>query len=625
MPGHLEAATKSLLHRGPDDGDQWLSADGRVGLGHRRLSIIDLSAFGRQPMTSSCGQWIMVFNGEVYNFKDIRGELEVLGHRFRGSGDSEVILAAFAQWGLDAVDRFIGMFAIALWHKATQELHLIRDRVGVKPLYYHWDRGTLCFGSELKALRAFRHWTPEVDQEGLLDYLRYGYIAHPRTIYRKVYKLPAAHRLVLRRDGGMDIRRYWSPLAQAGARDSRSEGELTEELESLMVSAFGYRMIADVPVGVFLSGGIDSSLVTAILQKNSTQQIRTFTIGFGESGYDESPHAEAVARHLGTNHATRTLTVDEAMRILPKWGDLYDEPFADSSGIPQFLVSRVAAQDVKVVLSGDGGDEMFSGYASYETVLQRLAKLRRIPEGVRSAGAGVLGMVPWYEIDEWLASRRLSGASLPLRKALTWQAIKFQERLAPQPEGRHFDLACRFFPDRELRQLLRSEPRETQPSCDTYPTGVGDRMCLWDLEHYMAEDILTKVDRATMAASIEGREPLLDHRIVEFAFSIPFRFKRGPLGAKHLLRKILYKHVPRELVERPKRGFSVPLRVWFGGDLRALLDRYLAPSRLRRQGLIDPEPVAHLLRRLDAGDPLSIDRVWAVLAFQMWHERWMEQ
>jgi asparagine synthase (glutamine-hydrolysing) len=268
---------------------------------------------------------------------------------------------------------------------------------------------------------------------------------------------------------------------------------------------------------------------------------------------------------------------------------------------------------------------MFSGYASYETVLQRLAKLRRIPKGVRSASAGVLGMVPWYEIDEWLASRRLSGASLPLRRGLTWQAIKFQERLAPQPEGRHFDLACRFFPDRELRQLLRSEPRETQPSCDTYPTGVGDRMCLWDLEHYMAEDILTKVDRATMAASIEGREPLLDHRIVEFAFSIPFRFKRGPLGSKHLLRKILYKHVPRELVERPKRGFSVPLRVWFGGDLRALLDRYLAPSRLRRQGLIDPEPVAHLLRRLDAGDPLSIDRVWAVLAFQMWHERWMEQ
>jgi asparagine synthase (glutamine-hydrolysing) len=625
MPEYLEAATRSLLHRGPDDGAQWLSNDRRVGLGHRRLSIIDLSDFGHQPMTSSCGQWMMVFNGEVYNFKELRTSLEALGHGFKGSGDSEVILAAFVQWGAEAVDRFIGMFAIALWHHPTQALHLIRDRLGVKPLYYGWHRGDLCFGSELKALREFKHWAPEIDREAVADYLRYGYIGHPRTIYRDIFKLPPAHRLVLHADGRLELHRYWSPLAQAGARAQQSEDDTTRELEALMVGAFSYRMIADVPVGVFLSGGVDSSLVAAILQKNSRQKIRTFTIGFDEPGFDESPHAEAVARHLGTDHTTRKLTVAEAMRILPEWGDLYDEPFADPSGIPQLMVSRVAADDVKVVLSGDGGDEMFSGYNSYDAILQRLAKLQSIPQGVRRSVAGGLGTVNWREMDEWLAARRLGGASLPIRRALTWQAIKVGERIAPQSEGRQFDLANRFFSNDELDRLLGSPTHETRPGCDVYPTDIGDKMSLWDLEHYMSEDILTKVDRATMAASIEGREPLIDHRIVEFAFSIPFEFKRGPLGAKHMLRKILYQHVPRELVERPKKGFSVPVGAWLRGPLRALPEKYLGVASLNRHGLFDSSYVKRLLARLDAGDPLAVDPVWALLAFQMWHERWMEQ
>lgn len=617
-----EAATSALLHRGPDDGDHWVSEDRQAGLGHRRLSIIDLSAFGHQPMESACGQWVMVFNGEVYNFKELRAELEALGCRFNGSGDSEVILAAISQWGIEAISRFIGMFAIALWHKRSGDLHLVRDRLGVKPVYYHWDGRTLCFASELKGLRQFRYWSPEIDQDSLLDYLRYGYICHPRTIYRNVFKLAPAHRLVLRANGSLEVTRYWSPLAQAGARTSRSEAELSEELEALMVGAFRYRMIADVPVGVFLSGGVDSSLVAAILQKNSAQQIRTFTIGFDEAGYDESPYAEAVAAHLGTHHTTRKLTVGEAMHILPDWGNLYDEPFADSSGIPQFMVSRVAAQDVKVVLSGDGGDEMFSGYASYQTILGRLAKLQHVPAGVGDMASRALGVVPWHRMDDWLAERT-SKVTLPVRRAVTWPAVKYEERLAVQPESRHFDLACRFFSNAELAQLLGRGAPETQASCEAYPVGIGDRMCLWDLEHYMAEDILTKVDRATMAASIEGREPLIDHRIVEFAFSIPFALKRGALGSKHLLRTILYRHVPRTLIERPKRGFSVPMGVWLRGALRGLLGRYLDPALLKQQGLIEPEFVNGLVRRFDAGDPLAVDRVWALLAFQMWHERWM--
>ena len=621
---NLPSATRALHHRGPDDQGLWESPDGTVGFGHRRLSILDLSAHGHQPMTSTCGNWVMVFNGEIYNFKEIRDDLVKLGHRFTGSGDSEVILAAFAEWGPDAVSRFLGMFAIALWHKTTGDLHLIRDRLGVKPLYYYWDKKVLAFASELKALREFQAWQPQVDREGMLDFFRYGYIGHPMTIYQNVFKLSPAHRLVLKADGTVEQHRYWDATAQSGARHSRSDEDIEVELEALMTSAFNYRLVSDVPVGVFLSGGIDSSLLTAILQKNSGQQIRTFTIGFGESGFDEAPHAEAVARYLGTNHTTQTLTVNEAMRILPSWGDLYDEPFSDASGIPTLLVSRVAAQDVKVVLSADGGDELFSGYTSYETILNRLDKLRRIPTSVRSGVAASLGVAPWQSIDEWLARHNWAGASQRLRSVSTWQALKIQERIAPQADGRHFDQASRSFSDRELYALLGISPRETRPGCDTFAGEMGDRMCLWDLNHYMPEDILTKVDRATMAASIEGREPLIDHRLVEFAFSIPFHLKRGALGPKHLLRKILYRHVPRELVDRPKKGFSVPLADWLAGDLRPLLEKYLEPTRVREQGLLDPTMIARLLDRLKAGDPLAVKKVWALLAFQMWHARWME-
>jgi asparagine synthase (glutamine-hydrolysing) len=613
----LPAATRALQRRGPDDEGLWRSEDGRVGFGHRRLSILDLSAHGHQPMTSACGQWVMVFNGEIYNFAEIRADLEALGHRFAGSGDSEVILAAFAQWGPVAVERFLGMFAIALWHRASGELHLLRDRLGVKPLYYFWDGRVLAFASELKALRAYADWTPEVDRQGLLDYFRYGYIGHPRTIYRNVFKLAPAHRLTLGPDGTLGTQRYWSPTAQAGARLNQSEQDAADELEALMISAFRYRMVSDVPVGVFLSGGIDSSLVTAILQRHSSQQIRTFTIGFGESDFDEAPHAQAVARHLGTHQTTRILTPADAMQILPGWGDLYDEPFADASGIPTLLVSRVAAQDVKVALSADGGDELFSGYTSYEGVFNRLEKLARIPMPVRRAAAAGLRALPLDALDERL------GATSALA-APTGSASNIRERIAPQSPGRHFDLAVRHFSDRELGALLGLPVPETRPGCETFAGGIGDQMCLWDLTHYMPEDILTKVDRATMAQSIEGREPLIDHRLVEFAFSIPFHFKRGALGSKHLLRKILYRYVPQEVVDRPKKGFSVPMVAWLRGELAELPRRYLDPARIRAQGLFDAGATSRWLERMHAGDEAAARKVWMLLAFQMWHERWME-
>src|SRR6266516_2177879 len=350
----LRDSAKSLHHRGPDDSGLWF--DGAVGFGHTRLSILDLSPLGHQPMASRDGRWVMAFNGEVYNFREIRKDLERLNHSFAGTSDSEVVIEAFAEWGPAAVRRFIGMFAMVLWSKTDRKLYLLRDRLGVKPLYYGWNGDSLWFGSELKALRAFRHWTPRLDPAAMADYFRYGYVAEPRSIYQDIFKLRAGHRLELGPDGVPKVEPYWSVLRSDLNPRQAGENELADELEALMIDAFRYRMISDVPVGVFLSGGIDSSTVAAILQRHGGQRIKTFTIGFDEAAYDESPHAEQVAQYLGTEHTTRILKLSEAMRILPKWGDLYDEPFGDDSGIPTLLVSQVASESVKVVLSADGRD-----------------------------------------------------------------------------------------------------------------------------------------------------------------------------------------------------------------------------------------------------------------------------
>jgi asparagine synthase (glutamine-hydrolysing) len=621
--GELPAAVRSLLHRGPDDGDHWIDAGAGVGLGHRRLSIIDLSSFGHQPMTSECGQWKMVFNGEVYNFRAIRAELEPLGHRFKGSGDSEVILAAFSQWGPEAVERFIGMFAIALWHKPSARLHLLRDRLGVKPLYYHWDGRALFFGSELKALRAFSQWTPEVDRDSVLDYLRYNYIVDPRSIYRNVFKLPPAHRLVLQADGRLELHRYWDVTAHVGARRNRSEESLTEELEALMADAFQLRMIADVPVGVFLSGGVDSSVLAAILQKH--RQIKTYTIGFEERDFDESPYAAEVARHLGTEHHSRILRVDDAKRMLPDWGKLYDEPFGDESGIPTLMVSQVAAEQVKVVLSADGGDELFSGYNSYRTVLADWERVRSVPVQPRALVGSALSTLCMAQVDDWLAERTWAGRRQDLlRKKLTSRVARVGERLGARGVGELFEAGMAHFRDDEL-QLLLGRSQATRRNADMYPVSDGEKLCLWDLHHYLPGDILTKVDRATMAVSIEGREPLLDHRLAEFAFSLPFAMRRGELGPKHLLKRVLYRHVPRPLVERPKRGFRVPVKQWLADELSGLVKHYLEPRRIAEQGLFDPERVRRYVARVMAGDATARQRVWLLLAFQMWHAQWMER
>lgn len=617
----LDLAVGALRHRGPNDQGTWLQ-DPAVGLGQTRLSILDLSSNGHQPMISEDGQVIMAYNGEVYNFAEIRVELEATGHHFRGTGDSEVILAAFRQWGLKAVDRFIGMFAIALWDRSTQRLQLVRDRLGIKPLYYGWDGEVLCFGSELKALREFTHWKPEIDQAALGDFLQFGYINAPRSIYRNIFKLPPGHFLEFGVEDAPRLTRYWTVLDAQKKPLTGTEDELCDQLEHLMREAFALRMVSDVPVGVFLSGGIDSSLVTAILQQGRDTPLHTFTIGFSEARVDESQHARRVAEHLGTVHHERIMEPGEAKNLLPQWGQLFDEPFFDSSGLPTYLVSKMAGEQVTVVLSADGGDESFSGYGVYETML---AKWRQHEAWAWALPIlrPVLNSLPLEALDRCVGKLPIP---LELRKGirskLLDRAVQLRDVVCAKSLGAAYDAKFSIWRDTEIRALIEGyDP--IHATADAYPGVAADKLSLWDLHHYLPGDVLTKVDRATMAVGLEGREPLLDHRIVEFAFRLPLEMRRGILGPKHLLRRILFKYVPRELIERPKQGFAIPLREWLRGDLAHLIEQHLNPEKLRKQGLFKVEQVNQVVSAFNAGDDRMTNRVWTLLAFQLWHERWL--
>lgn len=617
----LPVAVQALYHRGPDDHGTWVSENRCVGLGHARLSILDLSAHGHQPMVSADGRHVMVFNGEVYNYRDIRRELELLGHAFHGTGDSEVIVAAFTQWGIEAVHHFIGMFAIALWDRREQALHLLRDRLGVKPLYYGWDGKTLCFGSELKALRAFTYWPPQIEPDALAEYFQFGYINAPRSIYRNIFKLPPGHGLELGRTGAPRVTPYWSVLDVLGKPLVASENDLAEALETLMIDAFKLRMVADVPVGMFLSGGIDSSLVTAMLQRHHGK-VHTFTIGFSEAQYDEAPHARRVAEHLGTTHTERILETREVQAILPRWGDLYDEPYADSSGIPTYLVSKIASEQVKVVLSADGGDELFSGYNAYTGILDHIAKRQRIPAWFQTPLATALRYLPLDTIDRMVVNAPLpSGLRTGIRNQLTWRASRIRDYLGASSSGAMYEQGLTFWPPDQVRKLTGCYAR-VRESADIYPGTFAEQMCLWDLHNYLPGDILTKVDRATMAVSIEGRDPLIDHRIVEFAFRLPLHLRRGTLGSKHLLRRILYKYVPQSLVDRPKQGFGIPLLEWLRGDLHHLIDTYLDPATVQAHGVLDAAVVRSVVHAFRRGDGYAANKIWTLLAFQLWRERW---
>jgi asparagine synthase (glutamine-hydrolysing) len=604
----LRQAVASLRHRGPDDEGTWMNGTG-VAFGHTRLSILDLSHLGHQPMVSTDGRYVITFNGEIYNFADIRSRLASAGHVFSGSGDTEVILHAFKEWGSSAVNQFLGMFTIALWDEKERKLELLRDRVGVKPLHYGWDGRTLCFGSELKSIRAYSHWRPEIDIQSLGEFLQYGYIAGDRTIYKGIHKLKPGHRLVLEEGKQPVVGPYWSVLDALNRSPSGTDADIEAELEALLIDAFRLRMVSDVPVGVYLSGGVDSSLVTAILARHHNQDIRTFTIGFREDSHDESRWAKKVAEHCGTIHTEYILDVNEALEIAKGWGSLFDEPFGDSSGIPTLLVSRLAGKEVKVVLSADGGDELFSGYNVYTSVLQRLKSLERLPRWLGGGIAGATSLVSGF-VDEGVVDGNRARKLRNLTSMLGNPSV-----------GTVMDLRLSHWQPADIRRLIGhyGHPR---PSADSYPGEPATQMSLWDFEHYLPEDILTKVDRTTMAVSIEGREPLLDHRLAELALTLPPQLRRGDLGPKQSLKRILHRYVPRELVDRPKRGFAIPLERWLKTELKELVSEYLAEDRIRNAGIMDARLVSEYVEAFYRGESSRSSPLWFLLSFEMWREKW---
>lgn len=603
--GVLRAMGDALAHRGPDASGTHLSPDGRVGLSHRRLSILDLSPAGAQPMFSSDGSLVLSFNGEVYNFREIRSELEGKGHAFRGGSDTEVMLAAFREWGVDAaVSRFIGMFAFSLWDARARKLYLVRDRLGIKPLYLARLPGMLLFASELKALLAYRDFPREVDRSALQYFLEFQYVPGPHAIYRNVEKVLPGHIIEIGVDGAIEDRTYWDLFdywRRAEGRP-RTEGEYEEELSALLDSSIRYRMISDVPLGAFLSGGIDSSLVIALMQKTASGPVKTFSIGFRESGYDESPHARAVAGHLGTDHHEKICTPREAQALVRRIPDAYDEPFADSSAIPTMLVSEFTRQHVTVSLSGDGGDELFCGYPRYAWVRQGNV-VRGIPGFLRRPLCSLLSRVPIHKVQRGAESVLYDDpAEMYFHTVGIFERKRLGEIVPEVVDDSHLSYFRTF-----------RDPRSG---------GIVERAMATDITTYLVDDILTKVDRASMEYSLEARVPLLDHRIVEFAARLPMEHKVHGGGTKHLLRKILYRHVPRELIDRPKMGFGIPVNRWLRNELRPLLGEYLNDERVRREGFLRPKGVGQVVREHLSGRRDHQYRLWALLVFGMWVERY---
>ena len=619
----LQAMTQVIAHRGPDDAGHWLGDADGPALGHRRLAIIDLSPAGHQPMVSASGRFVTVYNGEIYNHRALRRELEDAGAApaWRGHSDTETLLAAVELWGIDgALARVNGMFALALWDRRERRLTLARDRLGEKPLFYGTSGGHFLFGSELKAFQGHPSFAPEVDRNALALFMRYNYVPAPFCIWRGIKKLPPG--CLIEVDGPDRVgepRQYWS-LAEAADRPAGSIADRPEphadELERLLRDAVAIRMEADVPLGAFLSGGVDSSLIVALMQVQSAQPVKTFTIGFADKQYDEADHARAVARHLGTDHTELTVEPGDALSLVPRLAEIWDEPFGDSSQIPTFLVSQLARRSVTVSLSGDGGDELFGGYNRYLSA-PRLRELgATMPAPLRRAAAAVV------RSRAGMAAALSAAALLPPSR----RPLGLRDRLAK------VGLALESSTDEALYRGLVSQSatpealvlgaQEPEPPYFGSQPQFGDFrsfMMYADSTTYLPDDILAKVDRASMAVSLEARVPFLDHRVVEYAWSLPMEAKIAGGEGKRILREILYRHVPRTLIERPKMGFGLPLGGWLTGPLRDWAENLFDPARLAAAGYLDPVAVRALWdRQLARGD--RTQAVWGVLMFEAWRE-----
>ena len=630
-PKVLHAMGQAIFKRGPDSGDIWLDAEAGIGFTHRRLAIVDLSPAGAQPMASASGRYVITFNGEIYNHVELRAQLESQGRApdWRGHSDTETLLAAIESWGLETtLQRSIGMFAIALWDRETRRLALARDRLGEKPLYYGWQTGRgsriFLFGSELKALKAHPAFSAPINRDAITLLLRHNYIPAPYSIHESISKLEPGRILTLEA-GATQAREtiYWDAVQAAlQARNQPFAGspdEAVDALERVAKDAVRHQMMADVPLGAFLSGGIDSSTVVALMQSQSNRPVKTFTIGFNEAGYNEAEHAKAVARHLGTEHIELYVSPQQALDIIPQLPGIYCEPFADSSQVPTFLVSQMARQHVTVSLSGDAGDELFGGYTRYTMTERWWDRISSTPRFARQLFAKTLTSVNASGWD------RLAGLLLPGHSGSSRIGAKLHKGAAQLMHGSIDDLylglnSHHLSPEQWVPGTTEPPTRLTGRRPDLSGLGGVERMMLLDSISYLPDDILAKVDRAAMSVSLETRVPFLDHRVYEFAWSLPIAYKLRDGVGKWPLRELLNRYVPREIVDRPKMGFGVPIEHWLRGPLREWAEALLDETRLRQEGYFDSERVRAMWKDNLAGSGRWHYHLWDILMFQAWLE-----
>lgn len=625
----VRAMAQRIRHRGPDDEGEWVDAQSGVALGHRRLSILDLSSHGAQPMLSRSGRYVLAYNGEIYNHTELRAELDAAGAGapWRGHSDTETILAAIDHWGLDAaLPRFNGMFALALWDRERRRLQLARDRFGEKPLYYAFERGCFLFASELKALLPHPAFRGEIDRGALRAYMRLNYVPAPFTIYRAARKLPAATVLTVTIDPDTrsisvgDPRPYWSAIEVALAARERPLGDRAaarQELRERLASVVRSRLMADVPLGAFLSGGIDSSLVVAHMRQ-SANRVLTFTIGFDDPAYDESIPAAQVARHLGTLHTCERVTPAQAREAIVCMPAIYDEPFADSSQIPTYLVSRMARRHVTVALTGDGGDELFGGYQRYFLGQRAFPRIRTIPVWARRPLAGLIRAMPpgsWQSVIGWL---RGVGGRARLAELSGERLHRLARQLAARSEAHMYETIMARPEDETVAHQGGQEPPAGELTGWLSSLPPAEAMMLVDTLNILPDDFLTKVDRASMAVSLETRAPLLDPGLFEFAWRLPLEWRIGASRGKLLLREALSEWVPDEIVDRPKQGFSIPVGAWLKGPLRAWAESLLDERRLRHEGYLSPGPIRRKWAEHLAGTHDRQSEIWAAVVFQEW-------
>jgi len=618
----LQAMRDSMQHGGPDSEGMYVDKVLPLALGHRRLSILDLSMAGHQPMYWK--HWVIVYNGEVFNFKEVRALLEGEGYSFQTETDTEVILKAFKAWGMDMVQHFRGFFAFAIFNNQAKKLTIVRDRLGVKPLYWYWKDGLFLFASELKAFHQHPNFDKTISKKAVALYLQQGYIPYPNCIFEYAHKLPAGAYLEIDANQEVEVTKYWDiqEVYQKTPINRKSEQALEEELEALLTESFELRMVSDVPVGAFLSGGIDSSTVVALLQKKQGRQLKTFTIGFHNKEYNEAEQAKAVAKHLGTEHHEFYCTEDDFKEVIPLLPELYDEPFGDSSGIPTYLVSKMAREQVTVSLSADGGDEIFGGYTKYEITQNFYPKIKKMPSLLR----GMLGHMGNNIDPLWLERNSHKIPVLNKYKNVSNKYPKLLNALKAKDTLDFFNISSTYISQADLHKLLnRYESRYT-----TATKVQSDRLIAYlgmvDIDTYLEGDIMTKVDRATMAVALEGRDPFLDHKIVEFGMGLPDHLKIKGNNTKYLLRKVLYKYVPKELIERPKQGFSIPIQQWL---MEALKDALLALKNDRdfaqALGLNQPFLQQMIDNFLHQRVYINPHFIWFLYTLHQWYLRWIKE